>query len=150
MLNVSSETVWYDKSHAREKLEVLAWVNSYPTHTLGKAPPENQDWVKFGKQAAITKMKNGRKNFAGRMKSECKSYYWRLILMHFPLNPCFSDVTRASLICSPVCAWLHLDALQWDHRNYSSKPGSTQLHLTPPSSLNTLLKKVSNLLHFIR
>jgi hypothetical protein len=31
--------------------------------------------VKFSKQAAITKMKNGREDFAGRMRSECKSHY---------------------------------------------------------------------------
>lgn len=121
------QSYWFHKSSLKNKwisAEHLLWdsvISPTPersemcmqegTRRLGRAPRRTGTWVKFCKQAAITKMKNGRKDSAGRMRSECKSHYWGLIMMHFHLNPrTFSEVSWASLIGSPAYVLLRLDS----------------------------------------
>lgn len=58
----------WETSYAQREWDGLAGKNLHPTRRWDKAPQRIGTWVRFWKQAAITKMKNGKKDFVGRMK----------------------------------------------------------------------------------
>lgn len=118
-----------------------------PTRRLGKAPQSLGTWVKLGKQAAIRKMKNGEKDSVGRMRSECKSHYWRLIMMHSHLNPVLAQMSPEHLsvaalhVHKATAIWIpHLG--QW-HRVTPSPPQKAWVKLDSPLFFNYKSKGIT-------
>lgn len=97
----------WEASYAQREWDGLAGENLHPTHRWDKAPQRIGTWVRFWKQAAITKIKNGKKDFAIRRRvnanpitefwSWCISIY---ILYFLRCLPSFSPGQPCTCTCA--------------------------------------------------
>lgn len=105
----------WETSYAQREWDGLAGENLRPTHRWDKASQRIGTWVRFWKQAAIIRRKNGKKDFAS------EGEWMQIPLLSsdhdaFPSTSCtFSDGSQASLMGSPVHAHVHfhLDSPSW-------------------------------------